>query len=156
MTRQLPLHDVTVFASSFVSSGLALNNLHWLHRLRCRRLNLWACAVLILAPVAYAQDYIATRIPTLGGARASAFGINDKGQIVGTAFLANGNYHAFLWSRGSHIQDLGTLGGPTSRANAINAAGQVVGWADDALDNSHPFLWTQAGGMQDLGSLGGN
>lgn len=155
MTRKLPLHVFTVFVSSFVSSGLVLDNLHWLRRPLRKRLNLWACAVLILAPLACAQDYIATRLPTLGGGGAAASGISDKGQIVGASSLTNGNSHAFLWSRGTHMQDLGTLGGPTSTASAINAAGQVVGAADDAMDNSHPFLWTQAGGMQDLGTLGG-
>ena len=49
---------------------------------------------------------------TLGGGTSEAWGINDRGQIVGNAAIAGEGWirHAFLYDRGS-MKDLGTLGG---------------------------------------------
>lgn len=81
----------------------------------------------------------------------AAYGINDAGQVVGGAYDASVNFHAFLWQNGS-MQDLGTLGGDLSEAEAINDNGQVVGLARLAGGTAfHAFLWD--GGMQDLGAL---
>ena len=124
-------------------------------RLSRVHIHVYVCAALLLAPLAWAQDYGVLQIPTLGGKLTRAFGVNDAAQIVGTSDTADGNSHAFLWRKGTHLQDLGTLGGPTSEASAINAAGQVVGTASDIYDNNRPFLWSTANGMQDLGTLGG-
>jgi probable HAF family extracellular repeat protein len=96
---------------------------------------------------------------TLGGGsiEVSANGINNSGQVVGYAVLAdNTTTHAFLWTQAGGMQDLGTLGGDYSAAYAINDAGEVVGKSLLPGNPSiyHAFLWTQAGGMQDLGALG--
>jgi probable HAF family extracellular repeat protein len=101
-----------------------------------------------------------------------AFGINDKGQVVGasgscTSFNVGSTLtnllglHALLWEDGT-ATDLGNLGGtnppaPGHNANAISNRGQVVG--DSFLaDNAtfHAFLWTKDSGMQDLGTLPGD
>jgi probable HAF family extracellular repeat protein len=77
--------------------------------------------------------------------------------ILVLAPLANGqNYHAFIWSSGSGMTDLGTLGGHTSYALGINDSGEVVGYSYLA-DNvtRHAFTWTASGGMVDLGTLPG-
>ncbi len=79
---------------------------------------------------------------TLGGTNSYAYGINDVGQVVGQSQVANGDWHAFLWSPGNGMQDLG-LGS----ANGINNKGQVVGYDG----NGNAFLWSQGNGMQDLG-----
>jgi probable HAF family extracellular repeat protein len=89
---------------------------------------------------------------TLGGATSQAYGINDAGQVVGSARNAKSDAHAFLWSNGT-MQDLGTLGGVNSTAYSINEAGQVVGYAQKGTAY-HAFLWSN-GTMQDLGTLGG-
>ena len=83
--------------------------------------------------------------------------VNDSGQVVfNIANVDGGPHHAFLWTLGAQLVDLGTLGG-TVEATAINASGQITGWSDiDAVrGTTHAFLWTAAGGMHDLGTLGG-
>lgn len=95
---------------------------------------------------------------TLGGMGATAYGINDAGQVVGTSAAADGDGQAFLWSASTGMQNLGTLGGGRfSEAYAINDSGQVagIGYLADNV-TVHAFLWTQSGGMQDLGTLGGS
>lgn len=65
-------------------------------------------------------------LPTLGGAQAAAFGINDNGDVVGWSLTRDGEQHACLWENGAPV-DLGTLGGTQARAWAINNAGTIVG-----------------------------
>jgi probable HAF family extracellular repeat protein len=73
--------------------------------------------------------------------------LNEAGQVVGFAAIANGDSRAVLWDNGTMI-DLGTLGGNHSWADGINDLGQVVGTTklpgDDA---THAFLVTPQGGV---------
>ena len=50
--------------------------------------------------------------------------------------------HAFLYTAGSGMKDLGALGRLTSHAFGINAAGQVVGTVQTASAGFHAFLCT--------------
>ncbi|MBL8842882.1 MAG: hypothetical protein JNL90_15295 [Planctomycetes bacterium] len=63
-----------------------------------------------------------------GGTYSEAFGINDLGEVVGVAAVANTNQHAFLWKSGQYT-DLSTWsgGGASSKAYAINRHGVIVG-----------------------------
>lgn len=84
----------------------------------------------------------------LGSGWSAAFGINDRGQIVGYSQTGEGEIHAVLWTDGEMI-DLGTLGGELSVAFRINDRGQVLGSSTTASGESHLFLW-EKGVMVDL------
>jgi probable HAF family extracellular repeat protein len=92
--------------------------------------------VLLVAPAIRADSYMVTQLGTLGGTQSNALGINNSGQVVGSATLTGDTtYHATLWQSGSTTPiDLGTLGGNYSAAIGINDVGQVVGTAS-ILDN---------------------
>jgi probable HAF family extracellular repeat protein len=92
----------------------------------------------------------------------AAFGVNDAGQIVGSAplegTLPDVLRHAFRCTptapaTGTYvIQDLAPLGTQNSIAYAINQKGQSVGWARGAFDGvTEAILWDSAGSAQRLG-----
>jgi probable HAF family extracellular repeat protein len=101
-----------------------------------------------------------TRAYANGGAsNIEAHGLNDVGQITGTA-QTKGDLaaHAFLWSGdGSPWRDLGDPGGGgDSNGSAINASGQVAGNAYlSDLETLHAYIWKNDGTPPlDLGTLG--
>jgi probable HAF family extracellular repeat protein len=82
-------------------------------------------------------------------------GTNASGQIVGRLANPTGSVHAFLWSAGTGMSDLGPMPGMTdSFARGINDSGRVVGTSWNATDG-RAFLWTSAAGFTDLGRLPG-
>jgi probable HAF family extracellular repeat protein len=84
---------------------------------------------------------------TFGGTGGNAFGINNKGQVVGDASTAgNAAQLAFLYSDGT-MRDLNTLLTPGSgwtlrEADAINDNGDIVGWGTNPSGQIHAFLLT--------------
>ena len=88
-----------------------------------------------------------TDLGALGGSQSAAYGINDRGQVVGEAETGGGGYVAFLYSNGA-MTNLGTLGG--AYADGINDSGQAVG----ENGAGHAFLYSN-GTMTDLGTFGG-
>ena len=104
--------------------------------------------------------------PLRGDTVGFAFGINDKGQAVGTSGLCSNTSlppanpagaHAVLWENDGSATDLGNLGGTNNVATDINNVGEVAGNALSSKDGSmHPFLWTKETGMHDLGILPGD
>lgn len=109
-----------------------------------------------LSGTARAQTtYNPVDLGTLGGTTGDssvAEGINSQGDVVGSS-TTGGQTHAFLWTAGDGMRDLGTLGGRSSTALAINDLRQVVGWAEDAAGLRHAFLWTEATGMRSISSI---
>ena len=81
--------------------------------------------------------------------------INDAGQISGTYTTTGGQSHAFLYTPGSGLRDLGTLGGTTSTPTGLNNLGQVVGSSTTAGGATHAFLWTPTDGMEDITAITG-
>ena len=92
-------------------------------------------------------------LPDLGTG-ATAYGINDLGQIVGLVDSPDGaTFYAALWQNGV-IRNLRTLPGDSAAlATGINNRGQVVGSTlDSGFNWSHAFIW-QDGVMTDLNKL---
>jgi probable HAF family extracellular repeat protein len=87
---------------------------------------------------------------TLGGTASQTFWLNDRGEVVGTDYLAgNQACGPFLWN-GRQLIDLGTFGGNEGAAFDINDAGVVVGWSLLPGDSTaHAFEWHN-GVMTDL------
>jgi probable HAF family extracellular repeat protein len=90
------------------------------------------------------QNGVMTDLGTLGGVGTGsvAFGISDKGQVVGQSQLtAGGPQEPFIWVNG-RMTHLATLGGNVTRAQGINNNGQIVGLSRTS-DNSaiHAVLW---------------
>lgn len=56
----------------------------------------------------------------LGGGQANALAINDAGQIVGRSNYNDTNEHAFLWTPGAGMRDLGALGSQRSYGYGVN------------------------------------
>ncbi len=82
-----------------------------------------------------APAYVVVDLGVLpGGDTSVAAGINDRGQVVGYAYAADGHKHAFRTGASGTLAgqgaDLGALPGSTdSEAAGINDRGQVVGVA---------------------------
>lgn len=78
-------------------------------------------------------------------------GLNDAGQVAGTALNAHGRENAFVWSAGGGM--VGMRGGNgRSHGMAISQRGVVTGaFSDDPDGPTRPFRWSAAGGMEDLG-----
>lgn len=103
------------------------------------------------APGAPARYSIAA-LPGLPGATYSeAYGINNRGHIVGTSCEAE--CRAALWADGTVI--LLDAPGPFSDARDINNRGQIVGSSVTASGELHAMLW-EDGVATDLGTLGGS
>jgi probable HAF family extracellular repeat protein len=124
----------------------------------------------------FTEDNGMIDLGTLGGTNSWAYGINTSGQVVGESDTGPGpvaggsntrriarpsvrfgrfsffGTHAFLWTEGVGMTDLGHLGG-TSRATAINNNEVVVGFSTRIDGTGYAFSWTRAGGMIDLNTL---
>jgi uncharacterized membrane protein len=59
---------------------------------------------------------------------------------------ARKDWHVFLWSKGSGLEDIAKVSRP--RVNFVSDDGSVVVWTEE---NCHVFRWTHAGGAKDLG-----
>jgi len=71
-----------------------------------------------------------------------ALDISDSGLAVGTADLADGTHHAFVWQDGV-MTDVGVVPGDScTNGRASNSRGQAIGTSTDCMGNvKHMFLW---------------
>src|ERR1700730_17836973 len=118
------------------------------------------------------RRYTVIDLGTLGGTFSQAFGINNKGSVVGFATLPGDNVvHAFLWRKGVMI-DLGTLSGTdaarNSGARSINEEGEITGYSETPVSDPFqehfcghaliclPVVWRDGLKITALPTLGGN
>jgi probable HAF family extracellular repeat protein len=87
---------------------------------------------------------------TLGGLYSTAWAVNVWDEVVGTAELADGTHHGFLWA-GGELLDLGALGGSYSDAYAINDLGVVTGIYQTPSGETRVFRWSRSRGAVDVG-----
>jgi len=158
MPRLYPSHTRTWFsrisrrlsdpATPLSSSG---------RRRRSLRVGIVLGLACVLAPASGARaatGYTATELG-MQSSRDAAGALNSFGQVTGYFYPSgsvDGDMHAFLYSAGSGVVDLGTLGGSSSRGHAINNSGQVVGESRTSGGAAHAFTYSAAGGMVDLGT----
>ncbi|MEN6337093.1 MAG: hypothetical protein ABFE01_22780, partial [Phycisphaerales bacterium] len=95
--------------------------------------------------------YRMTILPSLDGRCTHAFHLNDKGQVIGIVYDANGHTRSFLWDRTHGMQDLGFDG----LGCMINNAGQIAGTMRTDPNNDEAFLWEPGKDRTMLGTLGG-
>jgi probable HAF family extracellular repeat protein len=83
---------------------------------------------------------------TLGGTFSEAIAVNARGQVVGGSnTIGDTASHAFSWTAGGGMVDLGALpGGNQSGARAVNARGQVVGESFTSTGTIDAVLWQPA------------
>jgi probable HAF family extracellular repeat protein len=74
-----------------------------------------------------------------GAIGTAAFGVNDRGQIVGLFTDAGGETHGFLLDKGVFTQ-IDAPGSTGTQTTAINDRGQIVGLFFDAGGVSHGFI----------------
>ncbi len=123
------------------------------------------------ATIWYKNQLIDLAKNAVGPRNSAAFGINDRGQVVGQAdtvipnaedfcgfnvegFKTSTACVPFLWQNGV-MQALPTLGGANGVANLINNRGQVAGWAEAAAPAAgcpvglfYPVVWERGGVRQ--------
>jgi probable HAF family extracellular repeat protein len=90
---------------------------------------------------------------TLAG-YSSAQAVNATGQVVGTSQTSGGTSHAFEWTSGAPMVDLGAAPGfpASSAATAISNSGIIAGNLPQADQSSHFFTLSASGQFSDLGA----
>jgi probable HAF family extracellular repeat protein len=82
---------------------------------------------------------------TLGGNQAIAYGINEKGQVVGQSSLpGDAVVHMFFWQEGVGMKDLALLDDTGVGVVSINNRGEVVGWScgpSEPMGFCGPLYW---------------
>jgi probable HAF family extracellular repeat protein len=90
-------------------------------------------------------SYSVTDIGSLGGPTAVGLDINEARQVVGWGNLKSKGTlteHAFLWTAGTGLVDLGTVSGACCSAGlAVNEAGTIAGWSKFSSGTYHAVLW---------------
>ena len=89
---------------------------------------------------------------TFGGATSYAKGINNGGQVTGSARTVDGTSHAFIYSNGV-MTDLRVPYGHSSSGEDINDAGQIAGTFASGANGTGGFLY-DGSSMVDLSALG--
>jgi probable HAF family extracellular repeat protein len=116
-----------------------------------------ALAFLLATPFAHgettASAYEFSALPSLGGHQAAAYGINNRGEVVGSATSAHTQYaYPVMWTPRGEIHQLDALGGT---ASGVNDNGTIVGTRSSAGFGALPVYWRDGVEYQ-LDSIAGN
>ncbi|HYW47209.1 MAG TPA: hypothetical protein VE959_30360 [Bryobacteraceae bacterium] len=123
-------YAVTFISTGGAASGKTINNFGQV-------VGAYGGAPFLWTPVANGTVGSLVSLP-LPGASSIASGINDRGQVVGTAVNAFGHSDSFLWSPTTPNGTTGTVTYPGgSNADQINNYGQIIG-----LGYGDSYLWT--------------
>lgn len=116
----------------------------------------FALSALAALSSATGNSYTAMDIGALAGGTVLPADMSENGVVAGRATIANGQFHAIVWT-GSRLIDLGTFGGSFSIALDVSPNGRYVcGQAALSNGKGHAFLYDlNTGVMKDLGTLGG-
>ena len=82
------------------------------------------------------------------------YAVNNSGQVAGRCYGGGRPVHAFRYTPGVGMVDLGSLAGDSaSQASSINSAAHVVGLSIKDVSKQRGFLYTDANKMLDLTTL---
>lgn len=96
------------------------------------------------------EDGVMQDLGTFGGSQSGAAGINEAGQIVGSADLPDHTDHAFRHTPGVGMEDLNPPFATSSRGLLINESGTIAGtFRND--DGDSTFLFSDELGFFDIG-----
>jgi probable HAF family extracellular repeat protein len=113
---------------------------------------------------ATATSFVATDLGTLGrpgdSSTSEAFGVNDKGLVVGTSSISDnaGVFHAFLWSEQMGMKDLGSLGDDAETEARSITNDDVIAGVGRSGENAPAHAFVKRRGsprLVDLSTLGG-
>lgn len=106
------------------------------------------------SPFVWTQGGGFVPLGTLGGMFASAFAINERGEVTGTSQTPQGTSAAFYWSAATGMLAIGSLGGFTFPVG-ITSSGEIGGHSSSASTGLlHGFSWAATSGIRDLGNPG--
>jgi probable HAF family extracellular repeat protein len=88
-----------------------------------------------------------------GWTTSEAAGINNRGEIVGSAADADGKRYPYFYSPATGMQALTPPDNREGEGDALNNRGQVVGAYNVGGGAQRAFVWDRIQGMRDLSSL---
>src|SRR5713101_8017785 len=89
-------------------------------------------------PAVFGDGPTFTPIDFPGAASTQAWGINNRGDIVGTYTLADKSTHGFLLASDGNFTSIDFAGAAYTLANAIGPSGDIVGEYAMTVDGSGP------------------
>src|SRR5579859_5343897 len=98
----------------------------------------------------FGQGATFTAIDFPGAASTQAWGVNNRGDIVGIYTLADKSTHGFLLANDGNFTSIDFAGAAYTLANAISPSGDIVGEYAMTVDGSgphHGFLRTSDGNL---------
>ena len=100
-----------------------------------------------------------TRLAVPGASMTQAFGVNDRGEVVGAYTTGSGSSaktYGFTWTRRMGFRTVNDPKGVGSTIiNGVNDSGDLVGFYNDAAGNTHGLLWAAGHHMAPVAPMPG-